>query len=254
MLFDAHAHLNDSDLIGRIDELVQAYRKNGVGYVVNGGFDLPSSELGRDISDKYEDCYFTVGIHPHDSKLADKDMYDKFSSLATHPKAVAIGEIGLDYHYDLSPREVQAKVFVEQLELADSLKKPIVIHLREAYEDFNRLITDNRHYINNGMLLHCYSGSRELARDIYNKFDCYYSFGGILTFAKNKDKVLAVIPRNRIMLETDCPYMTPVPLRGTPNHPANLPFIRDKMAELMGISPEEVEEITTENGKRFFRI
>ncbi len=254
MLVDAHAHLNDESLFDKAAELVDAYRAKGVGLVINGGYDLPSSQRGKELAERFSDCYFTVGMHPHDSRLADENMYDAFKTLASHPKAVAIGEIGLDYHYDLSPRDVQAREFVRQLELADSLKLPVVIHLREAYEDFNRLLKDNRRYVNNGILLHCYSGSAELAAEVYNEYGAYYSFGGALTFSKHKDKVLAVIPRDRLLLETDCPYMTPVPLRGTPNSPANLPLIRDKMAELTGLQPSEIEEMTTENAKNFYRI
>ena len=254
MLFDAHAHLNDDDLFPKAEALRGEYLENGVGYVVNAGYDIPSSQKGRILADTYPECFFTVGLHPHDSKLADQTLYENIKDLASHPKCVAVGEIGLDYHYDLSPRDVQAKVFVSQLEVAHALKKPVVIHLREAYGDFDKLIFDNKGYIQDGILLHCYSGSAEQASNVYNKLDAYYSFGGAITFAKNKGIVLSSIPKDRIMLETDCPYMTPVPFRGRENSPKYLPLVRDKMAELLSLSSAEVEKMTTENSKRFYRI
>ncbi|NCA67200.1 MAG: TatD family deoxyribonuclease [Clostridia bacterium] len=253
MLIDSHAHLNDDRLYSIIDEVVEGYRARGVGAVINAAYDIESSRRGKILADKYEDCYFTVGLHPHDARLATAQIYEEMKALAAFPKAVAWGETGLDYHYDLSLREVQRREFVTQIEIADSLKLPVIIHLREAYEDMNRLLTENKQYLNNGVLLHCYSGSGESARDIYNRLDCYYSFGGAITFAKHKNEVLKYIPQDRIMLETDCPYMTPVPFRGKTNTPALLYLIRDKMAELLRLTPDEIEKITTDNAKRFYK-
>ncbi len=253
MLIDSHAHLNDPRLFDILDEVVADYRQHGVDAVVNAAYDIESSRKGRLIAEKYEDCYYTVGLHPHDARLASREMYDEMIALAAHHKAVAWGETGLDYHYDLSPREKQRAEFVAQLEIADSLKLPVVIHLREAYDHFNRLIADNRHYLSNGVLLHCYSGSAELARSMYNKMDCYYSIGGAITFAKGKDEVLKSIPLERLLLETDCPYMTPVPYRGRLNRPSLVYLVRDKIAELLDVAPEEIESATSDNAKRFFQ-
>lgn len=253
MLIDAHAHLNDNRLYNILDEIVEDYRKHGVGAVVNAAYDLESSIRGKLIADKYEDCYFTIGLHPHDAKLGKKELYKEMIKLAQAPKAVAWGEIGLDYHYDLSPRQKQQEEFVLQLEIAHSLNLPVVIHLREAYLDTNRILVSNKHYLKNGILLHCYSGSAELARDVYNKLDAYYSFGGAITFAKRKEEVLKALPLDRLMLETDCPYMTPVPYRGKLNRPSYIYLVRDKMAELLNESAKKIESITTQNAKNFYK-
>lgn len=253
MLIDSHAHLNDLRLLSIIDEVVLDYRKHNVGVVINAAYDLESAIIGSELAEKYEDCYFTVGLHPHDARLATTQMYEQMIKLAQLPKAVAWGETGLDYYYDLSDRDKQRKEFIEQLEIADSLKLPVVIHLRDAYEDINRILIDNKHYLRHNVLLHCYSGSAELARDIYNKMDCYYSFGGAITFAKRKEEVLKSIPMDRLLLETDCPYMTPVPYRGKLNRPSYIYLIRDKMAELLSTTPQIIEETTTQNAKNFYR-
>ncbi len=253
MLIDAHAHLNDPRLYTIIEEIVADYRQHNVGAIINAAYDLQSSRLGQIIAKDYEDCYYTVGLHPHDARLATQEMYDEMIALANSKKAVAWGETGLDYHYDLSPRQEQQEQFVQQLEIADSLGLPVVIHLRDAYQDINKILNENKHYLKNGVLLHCYSGSAELVRDVYNKLDCYYSLGGAVTFAKNKDKVLKEIPPNRLLLETDCPYMTPVPHRGKLNRPSYIYLIRDKIAELLDKTPEEIENTTTQNAKNFYK-
>lgn len=253
MLIDSHAHINDPKLFEIADVIVADYRKSGVGAVVNAAYDLESAKRGAELAERYEDCYFTVGLHPHDSKDATAELYDQLIELAKSEKAVAWGETGLDYYYDLSPRDVQHAEFVKQLEIADSLKLPVVIHLRDAYKDFNKLIKDNIHYLKNGVLLHCYSGSAELANSVYNKMDWYYSFGGAVTFAKNKGEVLKNIPLDRLMLETDCPYMTPVPYRGKQNRPSYIYLVRDKIAEILNISSDDIEEITTHNAKSFYK-
>ncbi len=252
MLIDSHAHLNDPRLFDIADEVVAEYRAAGVGAVVNAAYDLESARRGRLLARKYHDCYYTVGLHPHDAKLATPAMYDEMINLAADKKALAWGEIGLDYHYDLSPRETQKREFVKQLEIVCSLALPVVIHLREAYGDFDKLIKQNAHYLKHGILLHCYSGSAEAAK-AYNSLDCYYSFGGAVTFAKHKDIVLRAVPKERLMLETDCPYMTPAPFRGRVNKPSLIYLVRDKIAELTGVTPEEVENITTKNAKRFYK-
>lgn len=252
MLIDSHAHINDPRLYDIADDIVNEYRAAGVGAVVNAAYDLESARRGKLLAEKYDDCYYTVGLHPHDARLATSEMYDEMKKLASDIKALAWGEIGLDYHYDLSPREKQKEEFVKQLEIAHSLALPVVIHLREAYEDFNSLIKPNKHYLKHGILLHCYGGSAESAA-VYNKLDCYYSFGGAVTFAKHKDEVLCSVPLDRLLIETDCPYMTPVPHRGKLNKPSLIYLVRDKIAELIGKAPEEIENITTENSKRFYK-
>lgn len=252
MFVDSHAHLNDDKLLAKAAEIVAASNSAGVGRIVNAGYDLPTSEAGLRLAEDFAEVYFTVGMHPHDSKLATTGMYQRFEELCAHPKAVAYGEIGLDYHYDLSPREVQKKVFAEQLALAHSLGLPVVLHLREAYEDMNKVLEQNSHYLLNGVLIHCYSGSAELVKYYTAHFDSYFSFGGAITFAKNKDEVLKAVPKDRLLLETDCPYMTPIPYRGKLNTPANIPLIAAKMAEILNMGIAEIESLTTVNAYRFY--
>lgn len=253
MYFDAHAHLDDEQFDDLIP-VVEAMQQAAVCGVVNASCDVASCHTSQQLARTYDWCYCTAGIHPHyAAEVTDAD-YDEVVQCAAYAKCVAIGEIGLDYHYDFSPREAQREVFVRQLALAHSLHLPVVLHLREAYADANAILLANRALLTDGVLLHCYSGSAELVRDVYNELDCYYSFGGALTFAKHKAEVLAAIPPQRLLLETDCPYMTPVPYRGTRNSPANLPLIAAKMAELLGMSVEQVAELTTQNAHRLYRL
>lgn len=253
MLTDAHAHLNDKAFEN--PTFFSEFSQNGIGIIVNGAWDVDSSIKAMELAEKYPDFYFTAGIHPHNAKDAKGGDFDAIIKLAEHEKCVAIGEIGLDYHYDFSPRDMQKDFFQKQIDLAYSLKLPVVLHLRECYQDANDIILANKDKLTNGVLLHCYSGSMELARDVYNKLGFYYSFGGAITFKNaKKGDTLRVIPRDRLMLETDCPYMTPVPKRGQTNSPLNLNLICDKMAEELDLTSREVEELTENNLKRFYNI
>lgn len=255
MLSDAHAHLNDKAFVEDLDEVYMKCIDANVGLIVNSSWDRVSSEKAFELSQKYENMYFTVGIHPHNARESKEGDFDILKELSKDSKCVAWGETGLDYHYDLSPREMQREFFEEQIRIADSLSMPVVCHLREAYADANEIISRNVDKIRNGLLLHCYSGSMELARDFYNKHGFYYSFGGAITFKNNNKKsVMEVISIDRILLETDCPYMTPVPKRGTRNDPSNLTLIRNETARNLNLTNEEVEEITYQNVLRFYRI
>ena len=254
MLVDAHAHLDDPILAPRESEVVAAAKEAGVGLIVNASSDLPSSEASVALAKRWEEIYAVIGVHPHEAKTYTPEVEARLMALASAPKVVAFGEIGLDYHYDLSPREDQRAVLEREIAVANELSLPIVFHVREAYEDFNAIIEKNEKYLTRGVLLHCYGGSAELAKYYSNRFDAYFSFGGVLTFAKHKEEVLRVIPQDRLLLETDCPYMTPVPHRGTPNEPKYIPLVADKMAALKGLSREEVERTTTENALRFYSI
>lgn len=254
MLVDAHAHLDDPILAPREQEVIRAAEQVGVGIIVNASSDLPSSEASVALAHRHAGVYAVVGVHPHEAKTYSPAVEKRLSEFATAEKVVAFGEIGLDYHYDLSPREDQRRVLEREIALAEELGLPIVFHVREAYEDFNAIIKRNKKYLTRGVLLHCYGGSAELAKYYLGEMDAHFSFGGVLTFAKHKDLVLANIPSERLLLETDCPYMTPVPFRGTPNEPKYIPLVRDKMAELKGLSREEIERTTTENALAFYRI
>lgn len=254
MFVDSHAHLDDEKLRGREDEIVKAAADNGVNVIINAGCDLATSIASVELSERFSGIYATVGVHPHEADGYNPEVEKELMALATKNKAVAWGEIGLDYHYDFSPRENQKEVLARQLAVADEVKKPIVFHVREAYEDFNNILKNAKTKINSGILLHCYSGSAELAEYYSKEYDAYFSFGGSMTFAKHKAEVLARIPKERLLLETDCPYMTPVPYRGTSNEPKYIPINAAKMAELTNLSVEEIEKITTENALRFYGI
>lgn len=253
MLIDTHCHLTDERLAGEAEEIIASFDRDGLECAVTVGYDYQSSFGGKQIADTHEKVYCTLGIHPHDAKTATQAIYDEFMTAATDPKVVAIGEIGLDYYYDLSPREVQQKVFAEQLELAHACGLPVSLHVRDAYEDCRRILFDNKHYLAHGVLLHCYSGSAEMAK-VFGKLDAYFAFGGAITFknAKHNIESLAVVPRERLLVETDCPYMTPVPFRGKTNYPKYVSLVADKMSEVLGLERVEVERLTTENAKRLF--
>ena len=253
MLIDTHCHLNDEKLLPEVDDIISGFAEHGIESAICVGYDMPSSEKAAELADKYENLYAAIGIHPHDATTADYDKYERLATLSSSPKVVAIGEIGLDYHYDLSPRAIQKGAFREQIELADTLGLPIVLHVREAYEDAKQILFESRRYINNGLLLHCYSGSSEFVK-IFGELDAYFAFGGAITFnnAKHNLEAMKTVPLDRLLFETDCPYMTPVPFRGKTNKPEYVNLVADKAAEVLGRDRAELEKITTENTKRLF--
>lgn len=254
MLIDTHCHLTDERLAGETESIVSSFAADSLESVVTVGYDAPSSREGAQLAACYRDVYCTVGIHPHDAVTATQDVYDEFVSLANdNRKVVAIGEIGLDYYYDLSPRETQKRVFAEQLELAYALKLPVCLHVRDAYEDCRQILADNASKLVHGVLLHCYSGSAEMV-PVFGKFDAYFAFGGAITFknARRNLEALLAVPKDRLLVETDCPYMTPVPYRGRTNYPKYVNLVADKVAEALAMPRDEVDKITTENAKRLF--
>ena len=253
MIIDSHCHLTDERLFPLVDDIVSHLEENGLESVITVGYDLPSSQLGVDIAKKYEKVYAMVGMHPHDSQYMTTEMYDIFRGLAQSEKVVAIGEIGLDYHYDLSPREIQQRVFKEQIELAHSLKLPIALHVREAYADTERILDQHKHLLSNGVLLHCYSGSSEMVK-VFSKYDCYFAFGGPITFknAVHNIESLKAVPLDRLLFETDAPYMTPVPFRGKTNEPKYTALVVDKASEVLGIDKTKLTEKTNKNTKTLF--
>ena len=253
MLIDTHCHLNDEKLLCNADRIVASFKDDGLESAICVGYDMPSSECAVTLAEKFEEIYAAVGVHPHDADTLDDEACQRILELAKHKKVVAIGEIGLDYYYDLSEREVQKSAFAKQIELANQAKLPIALHVRDAYEDTRKILFDMKGYIKNGLLLHCYSGSSEYVK-IFDKLDAYYAFGGAITFknAKHNLESLAVVPKGRLLLETDCPYMTPVPFRGKTNEPKYVSLVAQKAAQVLGMSVEEIEEITTQNAKRLF--
>lgn len=253
MLIDTHCHLNDEKLLCNADRIVASLKDDGLESAICVGYDMPSSECAVTLAEKFEEIYAAVGVHPHDADTLDDEACQRILELAKHKKVVAIGEIGLDYYYDLSEREVQKSAFAKQIELANQAELPIALHVRDAYEDTRKILFDMKGYIKNGLLLHCFSGSSEYVK-IFDKLDAYYAFGGAITFknAKHNLESLAVVPKGRLLLETDCPYMTPVPFRGKTNEPKYVSLVAQKAAQVLGMSVEEIEEITTQNAKRLF--
>lgn len=254
MYFDAHAHLDDEMFSDGLADVLPAIQAAEVEGVVNAACDIDSCHTSGVLARTVPFIWCTAGVHPHYADSVDDGVLQRVAAYAKMEKCVAVGEIGLDYHYDFSPREAQRKAFLAQLDLAHTLRMPVVLHIRDAYQDANEILSANRSLLTDGVLLHCYSGSTELVRDVYNGLDCYYSFGGAVTFAKHKDAVLREVPPERLLLETDCPYMTPVPLRGRRNTPANIPLIAAKIADLLGVSVEQIARSTTANARRFYRI
>ena len=252
MFFDTHAHYDDKRFNDDRDELLGSMEAGGVSLILNAGSSMRSTKFGLKLADKYPFVYASVGVHPHDAKSMTDDTVPELEKLSEHPKAMAVGEIGLDYHYDFSPRDVQRKRFREQLELARRVKKPVIIHEREALTD----TLDTLHGFSDLTgVIHCFSGSWETAKIILD-MGWYLSFTGVVTY-KNARKALEVIekmPEDRIMLETDCPYLSPEPVRGRRNSSLYLPHIAEKIAEVRGMSIEETAALTMENGKRFFGI
>ena len=254
MLIDSHCHLNDSDLAPLADSIVGDFAADGIAAAVNVAYDMPSSRLAAGQANKYKNVFAAVGMHPHDSRLMTDADYDELRVLAGYDKVVAIGEIGLDYHYDLSPRETQKEVFERQLILADELGLPAILHVREAYEDTREILERYKHHLSHGVLLHCYSGSAEMVK-VFDKYDCYYAFGGAITFknAKHNLEALKAVRRDRLLLETDCPYMTPVPFRGKMNEPKYINLVLEKAAEILEEDKEILAAKTVENTLAFFK-
>ena len=251
MYFESHAHYDDSRFDGDRTRLLNSlFNEKGIDYIINIGADMKSSKESIALSDMYENIYAAIGVHPHDVEdMTEKDIED-LRELSKHKKVVAIGEIGLDYYYDNSPRDLQRKWFFRQLELAKDLKLPVVIHSREAAKETFDIIKESG--VRNGVI-HCFSGSAEMAEE-YIKLGFFIGIGGSLTFKNNKKTVEVVekIPMEHILLETDSPYLAPVPNRGKRNDSGNLVFIAEKISEIKGITPANVAKITKDNAIRLF--
>ncbi|CEJ72209.1 deoxyribonuclease [[Clostridium] sordellii] len=255
MLFDSHAHLNDEKFDEDREELINSLKAKGVDLVLNPGACIETSKSSVELANKYDFIYAAVGVHPHDVGEMTEDDIETLRKLALeNEKVKAIGEIGLDYYYDNSPREIQKKWFKRQIELANELKLPIIIHDRDAHGDTFEIIKNTKSP-EIGCVLHCYSGNVELAKE-YVKMGCYISIPGTVTFKNNKKtrEVAKEIPLEYLLIETDSPYMAPEPHRGKRNDPSLVQFVADKIAQEKGISYEQVCEATKENAKRFFSI
>lgn len=254
MLFDTHAHLDDKRFNEDRDKLIQELPERGVSRVLNPGADIETSRAALDLAEKHQTIYAGVGVHPHEVNQLEDGYLDILSDLASHEKVVAIGEIGLDYYYEHSPREIQKVCFVEQIELSAKLGLPIIIHSRDAHGDMLDILKANQGLIIGGVM-HSYSGSWEMA-EILLDMGFYLSLGGPVTF-KNAKKPLEIaekIPMDRLLIETDSPYLTPVPHRGKRNDPSLVRLVAERIAQIRGISFEELAQITADNGKTLFHI
>lgn len=255
MYFDTHAHMDDRRFDKDREELFKELPSRGISLMINPGTDLTSSKKAIEYARAYEYVYAAVGFHPHDAKNMQDEDLDMLEEMAlNNPKVVAIGEIGLDYHYDFSPREVQKERFIQQLELAAKLKLPVIIHNRESHGDMMNILEEKKNILTGGVM-HCYSGSWEMAERLLD-LGFYISLAGPVTFknAKRAVEVAKKIPLDRLLIETDSPYLTPVPHRGKRNDPGYVKFVAEKIGELRGLSGEEVGRITKENGMRLFSI
>lgn len=250
MYCDSHAHLDDRRFDADRDEIFKTL--GDVGLIVNVGCDLPSSERSVALAERYPFVYAAVGSHPDDADHVDGKLIDSYRRLAKHEKVVAIGEIGLDYHYEDVPRAVQINAFEAQMDLAEALNLPVIVHMREATED--ALAVVGRHPAVTGVF-HCFSGSVETAKWLVER-GWYVGFTGVVTFknARRAVEVVEALPLERILTETDCPYMAPEPHRGKRCDSRFIPLIAEKIAQIKGIAAEEAGRITTENAKRLFRI
>ena len=252
MLFDTHTHLDDEKFDTDRDELIESFKAEGVTLLVNIGADMKTSEASVKLAEKYDFIYATVGVHPNVTDDMTEENLARLKELASHEKVVAIGEIGLDYHYDEPDPEIQKEWFKKQLILAKELNLPYVVHDRDAHADVLEIIKSIGY--TNGVM-HCFSGSAEMAKEV-TKMGMYVSIAGQVTF-KNAPKVQAVaqtVPLDKLLIETDSPYLTPEPFRGKRNNSAYVRFTAEKIAELRGKTLEEIAKVTMENGKRFYNI
>jgi len=252
MLFDTHAHLNDPAFDPDREELMAGLAGKGVGLVMNAGCSLESSRDIVNMTAKYPWLYGSVGSHPDSASEVNEAVIEEYRKLCQNEKIKAIGEIGLDYYYEDIPRDIQKQAFRMQMQLAKELDMPVIVHEREAHDDGMRIVKE---FPGVTGVFHCYSGSAEMARQLV-KMGWYIGFTGVLTFknARKAVETAASIPLDRIVIETDCPFMAPEPFRGKRNDPGYLYRMAEKLAEIRGITAEEAAAVTTENAKRLYRI
>ncbi|NLO76135.1 MAG: TatD family hydrolase [Clostridia bacterium] len=254
MYFDTHTHLDDRRFLSDQEEVIKRAQEAGVELIVNVGENVKSARRTVELTQKYDFIYGAVGLHPHEAKDFSVDVLEQLRDLTREPKIVAVGEIGLDYYYDHSPRNIQQQAFRQLIRLAKEVRLPIIIHDRDAHENTLRIIKEEK-ADEVGGVFHCYSGSVPLAREII-KMGFYLALGGALTFqnARKTVELARAIPLEYLLIETDCPYLTPVPYRGKRNEPAYVVKVAEAIAEIKGLSVEEVAQTTTNNGKKLFGI
>lgn len=256
MIFETHAHYDDESFDEDREQLLCSLPEQGIGRVINVGASIETTKTTLALAAKYDFIYAAVGVHPSDIDGLNEETYAWLKQQATLPKTVAIGEIGLDYYWDKEPevQKAQRYWFKRQLELARETKLPVIIHSRDAAADTMEVMRD-AHAEEIPGVIHCYSYSKEMAQE-FIRMGYYIGVGGVVTFknAKKLKETVESIPLERILLETDCPYMAPEPYRGTRNDSSNIPYVIAKIAELKGITAEEVEHVTEQNARKLFSL
>ena len=252
MLFDSHAHLDDRKFDSDRSETIAALQKSGVSYFVNIGADMESSESSVALAEKYDFVYAAVGVHPYDAETVTDELIEKLRAMAQNKKVVAIGESGLDYHYEDADKQVQKNAFIKHIELANELDMPVIVHNRDSHQDMMDILREHKP---KNAIIHCYSGSAEMAKEIV-KMGYYISFSGTVTFknARKVQEAVAEVPLDKLLAETDSPYLCPEPERGKRNDPSKMRYTVEKLAEIKGITFEEMARITLENAKRVYNI
>lgn len=253
MLFDSHAHLDDEKFDMDRDEVIARALENGVTGMINAGSCMASSARSVALAQQYDSIYAAVGIHPHDAKAAQEQDYEQLAAWSQLHKVVGIGEIGLDYYYDFSPRDLQRTVFVRQIDVARQMDMPFIIHDRDAHGDILEVLRKEAKGLKG--VLHCFSGSLEMAKEVI-KMGFYISIAGPVTFknAAKLPEIVASVPLERLLVETDCPYLTPHPHRGKRNEPAYVKLVAEQVASLRGMDFSDLAKATSENVKRLFNI
>jgi len=258
MFIDSHAHVDSERYSEDRAEVIARARDGGVELILNicnGDIEKGSLEAGLKLADQYEFIYAAVGVHPHEAKLYSDSLEQKLIDMSNHPRILAWGEVGLDYHYDHSPRDIQRQVFTRQLKLAHERGLPVIVHSREAEEDTIRILREEWGRDNRGGILHCFTGSLKMAEDAIN-LGFLISFSGVITFknAQQLRDVAAALPMEKILIETDCPLLAPEPYRGRRNEPVRVREVARQIGALHGLSTEEAGQITADNFRRFFGL
>ena len=254
MIFDTHAHYDDEQFDTDREQLLASMKEAGIGNIVNVGANMASSQSSLDLADKYDFIYAAVGVHPSDSAELNEENIEKLRLMSAHDKCLAIGEIGLDYYWPEPDHEIQKHWFRRQLLLAREVNKPVIIHSRDAAQDTVSIMKEeNAGEI--GGVVHCFSYSKEVAQECVD-MGFYVGIGGVITFKNGRKlkEVAEAIPMEKILLETDCPYLSPEPFRGKRNSSLNLPYVVKALSEIKGISPEEVIEISEKNAREMYGL
>ena len=255
--FDSHAHLNDEKFNDDRENIIEILREDGISNFINAGYSLEGSKQAIELAKKYDFIYATCGISPNDIPQSEQELWKSVAEIPNlvkeSSKVIAIGEIGLDYYWNNDNKDLQKEVFIKQIEIANDLELPIVIHTREAVMDTIEIL--KKHKVKNTGVFHCCPLNRELVKEAL-KLDFYISFAGPITFknSKNADEIINLVPNDKMLIETDSPYLSPEPLRGKRNDPRNVKYIAQKIAKTKAIDLEDVAEITKNNAKRLFKI